>query len=140
MGMTQKMKQHQLTIPTQGRGFYDVTPKINALLGGVDVGLCNVFIRHTSASLLINENSDPNVQKDLEAFMQRLVKDGDPLYKHIEEGTDDMPSHIRCALTATTLTIPIMEGRLALGTWQGVYLWEHRFAHNERKIIISVID
>ena len=134
------MQQHQLAISTQGRGLYNVTDQINALIEGRDVGLCNVFIRHTSASLIINENSDPDVQTDLEAFMQRLVKDGDPLYKHTEEGEDDMPSHIRSALTATTLSVPILDGKLAVGTWQGVYLWEHRFAHNNRKLIITIID
>jgi len=110
------------------------------LQAGVQAGLCHVFLRHTSASLLITENADPDVRRDLESYITRLVPDGDPAYLHSMEGPDDMPAHIRSVLTSSELTLPIREGRLALGTWQGVYLWEHRMHPHRRRIEISIID
>jgi secondary thiamine-phosphate synthase enzyme len=101
-------------------------------------GLCTVFVRHTSASLLIQENADPDVRRDLDAFFARLVPEGDPLYQHTTEGPDDMPAHVRSALTATSLSIPILAGRLALGTWQGVYLWEHRHKPSRRELVVHL--
>ena len=106
---------------------------------GVGTGLCNVFLHHTSASLLIQENADPDVQRDLEAFFQRLVPDGDPLYRHVDEGPDDMPAHVRAALTASTLTIPVSNRALGLGTWQGIYLWEHRTQPHRRRITVTIV-
>ena len=107
---------------------------------GVQTGLCHVFIRHTSASLLITENADPDVRRDLEQFISRLAPDGDPAYRHSMEGPDDMPAHIRSVLTATELTIPVRGGRLAMGTWQGAYLWEHRTRPHLRRLEITVIS
>jgi secondary thiamine-phosphate synthase enzyme len=104
----------------------------------VGQGICHLFIHHTSASLLIQENADPDVQRDLEAFFQRLVPDGDPIFRHTAEGPDDMPAHVRCALTASSLSIPITDGRLGLGTWQGIYLWEHREHGSSRRLTITV--
>jgi secondary thiamine-phosphate synthase enzyme len=105
----------------------------------VSAGLCHVFIHHTSASLIIQENADPDVQLDLEAFFSRLVHDADPIYRHTDEGPDDMSAHIRSVLTATSLTIPVAGGRLSLGTWQGLYLWEHRTHPHKRSLTITVI-
>ena len=105
---------------------------------GVGEGLCTVFIRHTSASLTIQENADPSARHDLEAWLNRLVREDDPLYTHTAEGPDDMPSHIKAALTATTLSVPIVDGRLALGTWQGIYLWEHRRRGRPRNLVVHV--
>lgn len=124
-----------------GRGLYDITDEVqNAVAeSAIRAGLCNVFIHHTSASLLINENADPQVLRDLEAFFNRLVPDGDSLYRHTAEGPDDMPSHVRAALTQTSLTIPVADGRCALGTWQAVYLYEHRHASHRRRVTISVL-
>jgi secondary thiamine-phosphate synthase enzyme len=102
-------------------------------------GLCTVFVHHTSASLLINENADPDVQRDLDAFMARLVPDADALYRHTAEGPDDMPSHVRAALTQTSLGIPVLDGRCDLGTWQGVYLWEHRIAPHRRRVSVTLL-
>ena len=107
-------------------------------LTGSREGLCTVFVRHTSASLLIQENADPQVARDLEAFLARLVPEGDPLYRHVAEGPDDMPAHVRAALTATSLSIPILNGALALGTWQGVYLWEHRRRASPRSLVVHL--
>ncbi|HXZ85029.1 MAG TPA: secondary thiamine-phosphate synthase enzyme YjbQ [Myxococcota bacterium] len=107
---------------------------------GAREGLFTVFIRHTSASLLIQENADPDVRRDLDAFFARLVPEGDPLYRHTTEGPDDMPGHVRAALTATSLSIPIVAGKLALGTWQGIYLWEHRRERSERSLVVHVSD
>jgi len=129
------------TTQTQGRSLINVTQKVQAIVAESkkQQGLVNVFIHHTSASLMINENADPNVQKDLEAFFSRLVKDGDPLFLHDDEGPDDMPSHIRSALTATSLSVPFAQGALSLGTWQGIFLWEHRFAPHARKITVTIM-
>lgn len=118
----------------------DVTRKVAEVVerAGIQTGLCNVFLQHTSASLIISENADPEVGRDLERFFARLVPDGDRLFQHDAEGPDDMPAHVRSVLTASTLTIPIADGRLALGTWQGIFLWEHRHADHERTITVTV--
>ncbi len=105
---------------------------------GVGTGLCHVFVRHTSASLLIQENADPSVRRDLDAFFARLVPDGDPLFTHTAEGPDDMSAHVRSSLTAVSLTVPVVEGRLGLGTWQGIYLWEHRAHPHQRRLVVTV--
>lgn len=123
------------------QGLYDVTHKVAGVVrdSGVIEGLVTVFIRHTSASLLIQENADPAVQDDLQAWLNRLVPENDPLYTHTQEGPDDMPAHIKSALTAVNLSIPLMNGRLALGTWQGIYLWEHRHNPGAREIVVNVM-
>lgn len=133
--------QQQLSFRTSGRGLIDISKDIQAVVSqsGADVGLCNVFVPHTSASLILNENWDPDVQIDLEAFFARLVPDGDPLFIHTSEGPDDMPAHIRTALTQSSVSIPITGGQLATGTWQGLYLWEHRTAPHQRKITVTVV-
>ena len=135
------MTQHTIAISTQGRGLYPITDRISATLSGstLSAGLANVFIQHTSASLTIQENADPDVLRDLDAFIGRLVPDGDPLYAHTAEGPDDMPAHVRAALTATSLMIPVTSGRLALGRWQGVYLWEHRTRPHQRRVVVTVL-
>jgi secondary thiamine-phosphate synthase enzyme len=123
------------------RGLNEVTPEVQAVVleAGVRQGLCTVFIRHTSASLVIQENADPDVQRDLAAFLDRLVPDGDPLYRHVSEGDDDMPSHVKAALTRSSEQVPILEGALALGTWQGIYVWEHRQGRRRRELVVHVI-
>lgn len=132
--------QIQLTIATTGRGLIDISSEIQAavLQSNVDVGLCNVFVPHTSASLLLNENWDADVKTDLEAFFARLVPDGDSLFVHTCEGPDDMPAHIRTALTQSSVSIPITGGQLATGTWQGLYLWEHRTAPHNRILTLTI--
>jgi secondary thiamine-phosphate synthase enzyme len=139
--MSLAMSQERVTIENSGRSTIDITQRINSIVAGAGVvrGLCNLFIHHTSASLILCENADPSVRADLERFMARLVRDGDPLFEHDAEGPDDMPAHIRNILTQTAITIPISEGRLALGTWQGIYLWEHRAAPHRRQITVSVM-
>src|ERR1051325_9308160 len=119
---------HELTISTRGRGLYEFTDEVAAWIAKHNFknGLLTLHLRHTSASLLIQENADPDVRRDLENFFSRLVRDGDPQLIHTAEGDDDMPAHIRTALTTVNLSIPLREGRLALGTWQGIYVWEHR--------------
>jgi secondary thiamine-phosphate synthase enzyme len=128
-------------VRTEGRGLIDVTSKVAQLVhrAGVDDGLCTVFVRHTSASLVIQENADPTAARDLEAFLDRLVPDGDALYRHVAEGPDDMPSHVKAALTQTSIGIPITSGDLALGTWQGLYLWEHRRAPHRREVVVAIV-
>ena len=130
-----------LEVTTHGRGFHEISRQLHSSVSGsgVATGLCHVFLRHTSASLLITENADPDVRKDLESFMSRLAPDGDPTYLHRMEGPDDMPAHIRSVLTCSELTIPIRQGRLALGTWQGVYLWEHRVQPHSRRIELTIL-
>jgi secondary thiamine-phosphate synthase enzyme len=130
-----------LTVPTRGRGFVDITAEVQAAVraAGIAVGLCSVFIRHTSASLVVQENADPDVRRDLERFLQDLVPDGDPRYTHTLEGPDDMPAHVRAVLTATSLTLPVRGGALALGTWQAIYLWEHRHASHRRLVEVTVL-
>jgi secondary thiamine-phosphate synthase enzyme len=131
----------RIEISTPGRGFSEISGRLlEALqLTGVQTGLLHVFLRHTSASLLLTENADPDVRVDLENFISRLVPDGDPDYLHSAEGPDDMPAHIRSVLTNSELSIPIREGRIALGTWQGVYLWEHRSRPHRRILDITII-
>ncbi len=132
--------QEILNIRTQGRSTIDVTNEVEQLVSRSNIrnGLCNLFIQHTSASLILCENADPDVRIDLENFMQQMVKDGDPLFRHTAEGPDDMPAHIRNVLTSSSLTIPIANGRCLLGTWQGIYLWEHRLNAHVRKIIVTL--
>src|SRR5580704_41952 len=127
---------HELTIATRGRGLYEFTREVGAWTSknGFKYGLVTLHLQHTSASLLIQENADPDVRADLERFFSRLVPDGDPLFEHTMEGADDMPAHIRAALTAVNLSIPIAAHRLALGTWQGIYVWEHR-RHSHTRIV-----
>ena len=134
------MFQEELVIETRGRGSVDITAQVAAAVEASDIddGLCHLFIRHTSASLMVNENADPAVLSDLETFMRDLVPDGDPRFRHTAEGPDDMPAHIRSVLTQTDLSIPVRGGRLALGTWQGIYLWEHRLTPHSRIVFVSV--
>jgi len=129
-----------LTISTTRQGMLDITALVQAIIAesGVKEGLCTIFVRHTSASLLIQENADPSARHDLEAWMTRIAPEGDPHFTHNDEGLDDMPSHIRAALTSTSLGIPILDGALALGRWQGIYLWEHRRKPHERQIVVHV--
>jgi secondary thiamine-phosphate synthase enzyme len=130
----------QLSVAVQGQGLVAFTEQVQQLVAssGITEGLCTLFIQHTSASLLVQENYDPSAQYDLERWLNRLVPENDPLYTHTLEGADDMPAHIKSALTATSLSIPIMEQRLALGTWQGIYLWEHRHHHGQRRVIVHL--
>jgi secondary thiamine-phosphate synthase enzyme len=130
----------EFTIATHGKGMYEVTNEVASLLAreGAEEGLCTVFVQHTSASLCIQENADPSARHDLERWLERLVAEGDPLYTHTQEGPDDMPSHIKSALTTTSLSIPVLHGRLALGTWQGIYLWEHRTMPQQRRLVVHV--
>jgi secondary thiamine-phosphate synthase enzyme len=133
--------QHELSVPTKGRGFYPVTDPVQNELrrSGLIQGLAVLHLQHTSASLLIQENADPDVRMDLERFFERLVPDGDPRFTHTTEGADDMPAHVRTALTAVNLSIPFARGRLALGVWQGIYLWEHRTRPHQRRIILHLL-
>ncbi len=135
------MYQHKIIVATRGRGSYDITGEIQGLVrgAGLDTGLCQIFVHHTSASLMLCENADPTVRADLERFMARLVPDGDPLFQHDDEGPDDMPAHVRTVLTQTGLTIPVRNGACDLGTWQGVYLWEHRAAGHRRTLTVTVL-
>jgi secondary thiamine-phosphate synthase enzyme len=130
----------RIEIETRGQGLHPITDRVARVVGasGVDEGLCTVMIQHTSASLTIQENADPSARRDLEAWLGRLVPEHDPHFTHTAEGPDDMPSHIRAALTSTTLSIPIVGGALALGTWQGVYLWEHRRRPHRRRCVVHV--
>jgi secondary thiamine-phosphate synthase enzyme len=130
-----------LTLTTDGRGTTDLTAELDGLVAdsGVDVGQATVFVHHTSASLLVNENADPTVRRDLEAWMARAVPDGDPLFAHDAEGPDDMPAHVRTMLAGSSLVLPVNGGRLDLGTWQGVYLWEHRARPHRRRVSVTVI-
>lgn len=131
----------RLTVRTGSRGFYELTRDVQSRVeaAGVQTGLCTLHVQHTSASLLIQENADPDVRRDFERFFARLVPDGDPLFVHTAEGNDDMPAHIRTALTTVNLSIPITDGRLCLGTWQGIYLWEHRTRPHTRTIVVHVL-
>lgn len=130
-----------IIIPTSGRGLVDITGRVqdHIAASGIARGLANLFLRHTSASLLIQENADPAVREDLERFFARLVPDGDTLFRHQDEGSDDMPAHVRTALTAVSLAVPVEGGRLALGTWQGIYLWEHRRQGHRREVMLHVL-
>ncbi len=131
----------ELTIETPGQGLHEITGLVRTAVdeSGAFEGLCTVFVRHTSASLTIQENADPSARRDLEAWLSRLVPENDPLYTHTSEGPDDMPSHIKAILTQVSLSVPIIGGRLTLGTWQGVYLWEHRRRAHTRRVVVSVI-
>lgn len=132
--------QHTLTLRTDGRGTYDITREVQRQVraSGVRIGLCHVFVQHTSASLVLCENTDPTVRRDLEAFLARLIPDGDRLFHHRDEGPDDMPAHLRAILTNMDLTVPISEGVCALGTWQGIYLYEHRARGQQRRITLTI--
>jgi secondary thiamine-phosphate synthase enzyme len=130
----------ELSIHTPGQGLHEFTDQVLPLVAAAKLqeGLCTVFLRHTSASLIIQENADPSAKRDLEAWLNRLVPEHDALYTHDAEGPDDMPAHVKAALTATSIAIPILGGRLALGTWQGLYLWEHRRGPHHRKIVVHI--
>jgi secondary thiamine-phosphate synthase enzyme len=132
---------HELIVPARGRGFYEFTGEVQALVrkSGLQTGLATLHLQHTSASLLSQENADPDVRTDLENFFARLAPDGDSRYEHTVEGDDDMPAHIRTALTTVNLSIPIVRGELALGTWQGIYLWEHRYASHRRRVVVHLL-
>jgi secondary thiamine-phosphate synthase enzyme len=132
---------HELTLATRGRGLYDFTLEVEKWISAnrFTDGLITLHLRHTSASLLIQENADPDVRKDLETFFKRLVPDGDAMFIHTTEGEDDMPAHIRTALTTVNLSIPLHHGQMALGTWQGIYLWEHRKHGHSRKVALHFI-
>jgi secondary thiamine-phosphate synthase enzyme len=134
------IRQEEINIATEGRGTYDLSQQVQQAVraSGISTGLCHVFIRHTSASLMICENADPAVLKDLETFMERQVPDGDPMFTHTAEGPDDMPAHVRSVLTQSGLNVPVTDGQCALGTWQGIYLWEHRFAPHQRKVMLTI--
>jgi secondary thiamine-phosphate synthase enzyme len=132
--------REELITETDGRGTYDLSGRVQRIVAasGIKTGMCHVFICHTSASLMLCENADPAVMHDLETFMSRLTPDGDPAFTHTAEGPDDMPAHVRSILTQSDLNLPVSEGRCALGTWQGIYLWEHRHAPHTRRIIVTV--
>ena len=132
---------HTLEIPTRGKGLYPFTREVAQWIASlkIDTGLLTVFVQHTSASLAIQENADPDVVRDLADYFERLAPENDPRYRHQNEGPDDMPAHIRSALTQTSLTIPVVRGRMALGTWQGIYLFEHRAAAHRRVVVLHVV-
>lgn len=129
-----------LTTVTRGKGLHEITDAVQDVVraSGVREGLCTIMIQHTSASLTIQENADPSARRDLQDWMERNVPEDDPHFTHVHEGPDDMPSHIRAALTSTTLSIPVVDGRLALGTWQGIYVWEHRARGSRRRCVVHV--
>jgi len=130
----------QISVEVDGSGLHEFTRDVARIVddSGVISGVCTVFVRHTSASLIIQENADPSARRDMEAWMNRLVPEGDDLYTHVDEGPDDMPAHIKSLLTNVSLTIPVLNQKLALGTWQGIYLWEHRRARARRSIVVAV--
>lgn len=130
----------ELRVKTQGRGTYDLSADVQQIVStsGIETGMCHLFICHTSASLMLCENADPDVMRDLETFMSRLSPDGDPSFTHMAEGPDDMSAHVRSILTQSDLNLPVSGGRCALGTWQGIYLWEHRLAPHARRVIVTV--
>lgn len=125
---------------TRGRGTYDITDRVRRIVAGagIETGLCHLFLQHTSASLIVCENADPTVRSDLERFLLRLVPDGDTAFEHTQEGADDMPAHVRTILTQVDLTLPVSHGQCALGTWQGIYLYEHRHAPHTRRVIVTI--
>ncbi len=135
-----KISQERIEVATPGRGTVEITEQLQRIVigSGINTGLCHVFNHHTSASLMLCENADPDVRRDLEAYLSRLVPDGDPLFVHRQEGKDDMSAHVRTVLTHSDLTVPVSRGRCALGTWQGVYVWEHRYAGQRRWITVTV--
>ena len=130
----------RISVDTSGQGLHEITAKVQEAVQGAALaeGLCTLFVRHTSASLVIQENADPSAKRDLERWIARLVPEGDPFYSHDTEGPDDMPAHIKAALTATSLSIPVVDHRLALGTWQGIYLWEHRRRGGRRELVLHI--
>lgn len=132
--------QQTISISTSGRGTSNITPQIETLVekSGIQTGLINIFVHHTSASLILCENADPTVRSDLEYFMQKITPDGDPMYKHSDEGPDDMSAHVRTILTESSLNVPINSGHTMLGTWQGIFLWEHRTHGYNRKITVTI--
>ncbi|MES9988762.1 MAG: secondary thiamine-phosphate synthase enzyme YjbQ [Candidatus Thiodiazotropha endolucinida] len=132
--------QEQIRIQTRGRNTYNITGEVSEAIGraGIETGICQLFIQHTSASLILCENADPSVRTDLERIMSRLVPDGDPIFDHTLEGPDDMPAHVRSILTHMDLSLPISQGRPALGTWQGIYLWEHRTHPHQRSVTLTL--
>lgn len=134
------IEQQTISVQTQGRATIDITREVEQVVHGADIsqGLCHVFVHHTSASLIITENADADVRRDLESYIARLVVDGDPNYRHDQEGPDDMAAHIRSVLTQSEITLPVRVGRLALGTWQGLFLWEHRYSPHRRNITVTV--
>jgi len=136
-----RQAQHDFEVPTSGRGFHEITGQVAGWVSRnhFSQGLLTLHLQHTSASLLIQENADPDVRRDLEAFFSRLARDGDPLFIHTTEGEDDMPAHIRTALTTVNLSIPIRGGELVLGTWQGIYVWEHRKRPHSRLVAAHFI-
>jgi len=136
-----KLAQSTVQIATSGRGTVDITGELQAVVGEADcqIGLAVIFVHHTSASLISCENADPQVRRDLEAWLQRAVPDGDAIFRHIDEGPDDMPAHVRSVLTATSLSVPVRDGRLDLGTWQGLYLYEHRTSPHRRRVSVTVM-
>ncbi|VAW50406.1 UPF0047 protein YjbQ [hydrothermal vent metagenome] len=135
------LHQKKLRFSTTGRGTYNISKQIAETISnsGIKNGVCHIFIQHTSASLILCENADPTVREDLNAYMARLVKDGDPLYKHKSEGPDDMAAHIRTVLTQSSLSIPVEKGRCDLGLWQGIFLWEHRTSSHKRNIAVTIM-
>lgn len=132
--------QHTFSLSTLGRGTSNITRQVEEIIdqSGISTGLVNIFVQHTSASLILCENADPDVRHDLESFMQKITPDGDPMYRHQDEGPDDMSAHVRTVLTDSSITIPINQGRTQLGTWQGVYLWEHRTHPHNRRITVTI--
>ncbi len=134
------LTQREIQVETRGRGTYELSGEVQSVVRGAGIrsGMCHLFIRHTSASLMLCENADPAVLRDLETFMARTAPDGDPMFTHTAEGPDDMPAHVRSILTQSDLNIPVIEGRCALGTWQGIYLWEHRRRGHRRKVVVTV--
>jgi len=136
-----KQSIHEIEMRTRGRGFYEFTDQVQSLAAqtGFQAGLATLHLQHTSASLLIQENADPEVRRDLERFFSRLAPDGEPLFQHTCEGDDDMPAHVRTALTTVNLSVPMQESRLVLGTWQGIYLWEHRLQPHRRRVVVHFI-
>jgi len=139
--MIMEVYQKSFTIKTQGRGSIDITKYVLNALSKSDInkGICQLFLHHTSASLILCENCDPQVRRDLEAFMQTVVPDGNPLFRHTAEGPDDMPAHVRTVLTKNDITLPIVDGELGLGTWQGIFLWEHRVSGHERRVTMTIM-
>lgn len=134
------VSQHEISVETNGRGTYELSADVQSAVrqSGISLGMCHIFICHTSASLMLCENADPAVMQDLETFMSRQAPDGDPMFTHTAEGPDDMPAHIRSILTQSDLNLPVRDGRCALGTWQGIFLWEHRRRGHRRSVIVTV--
>lgn len=134
------ISQREIRIATTGRGTYDFSDDVQRAVDdtGIRTGMCHLFIRHTSASLMLCENADPSVRRDLETFMAKYVPDGDPMFTHTAEGPDDMPAHVRSILTQSDLNLPVADGRCALGTWQGIYLWEHRLRPHDRRVLLTI--